>query len=355
MAELADFSYSRRQVRVVFEEGASRRLTDYLDQVQLDRAFLVCTPGRADSARTMAGAMSGRIAGTFEQAELHVPQRVVSDALAILARSGAQAIVALGGGSAIGLGKALARQTGLSLVALPTTYSGSEMTNIWGTTEGANKVTGRDDRAAAKLVVYDPELTYDLPWQVTGPSGMNAIAHAVEALYSDSASPPTSLMAAEGLGMMTTALEQLAGRPDDRAARRRALCAAHLCGTALDMTTMGLHHKLCHVLGGMLGLPHALTHAVILPYATGYNAAAAPEAMEIIATCLAGNDAAQGLWGLNHRLGIDQTLEDLGMTAADVEPVVTAVVAASYPNPAPISEESIRALLLRALAGEPPY
>jgi maleylacetate reductase len=343
------------------------------------RIMLVTTPGRADVASQARAAVdssgAGRVVATYAEARLHVPIAVVSEACKMFDASQPDCIVAIGGGSSIGLGKALVIDTGIPLVAVPTTYSGSEMTDIWGVTGPDGKRTGRDVRVAPKLVVYDPTLTWTMPEAITGPSGMNAIAHAVEALYSQSATPVSSALAAEGIRRLATSLPALAGRgnagsePDSQArseARAEAFCGAHLCGVALDMTTMGLHHKLCHVVGGLLDLPHALTHAIILPHATAYNAAAAPSAMATIAMSLdavADRDrdsdsnrvtAPLALWRLNKRLGITRTLADLGMKESDLDRVTAAALETTYPNPTAVTAEGVRAILTRALRGQPP-
>jgi maleylacetate reductase len=278
----------------------------------------------------------------------------VAEAHGLVRAAAADCVVSIGGGSAVGLGKALARETALPLIAVPTTYSGSEMTDIWGITDGDRKITGRDSHVAPRLVVYDPLLTHGLPANVTAPSGMNAIAHAVEALYSSSANPAASLLAADGIRRLGAALPRLVDDPGDGYARQEAFIGAHFCGRALHMTSMGLHHKLCHALGGTLNLPHALTHAVVLPHVTAYNATAAADAMAVVASSLGASHAAQGLWRLNRRLNITQTLSDLGMSEGDVDRVVDEVTATSYPNPAPVTADGVRTILARALEGDAP-
>lgn len=355
MSDSGAFSYSLRSVHVVFGEGALDDLDRALDATPpASRLMLVSTPGRAAELERVQAALEDRIVSQFSGAKLHVPVTVVAEAMRTVGATRPDCIVALGGGSAIGVGKALVRETGLPLVAVPTTYSGSEMTDIWGVSEGGRKVTGRDARVAPRLVAYDPELTHSLPLRVTGPSGMNAIAHGVEALYSETGSPLASLLAADGIRRLAASLPAIVADPPSPAARREALLGAHLCGRALDLASMGLHHKLCHALGGILDLPHALTHAVVLPHVAAYNAAAAPLAMKVVATGLGVPDAPQGLWDLNRALGIMETLTDLGMTAGDVEAVVGEVMARSYANPAPVTEQGVREILRHAMGSGPP-
>ena len=353
--EQGDFSYEQRDARVVFAVSALHTLGDTIgDAFGPCGCLIVSTPGRTATTETARKALGASVVDVFEHARLHVPSTVVEDALVVVRASVPDCIVAIGGGSAIGLGKALARETELPLVAVPTTYSGSEMTDIWGVTDRHQKRTGRDRRAAPRLVVYDPQLTYAMPAGITGPSGLNAIAHAVEALYSPARSPISAMFATDGFRRLATSLPLLVREPANPVARWDALCGAHFCGRALDMTTMGLHHKLCHALGGMLNLPHGLTHAVLLPYTTEYNAVAAPEAMVTIASILESDMAPLGLWELNRTLGIDQTLADLGMMSDDIDRVADQAVIDSYPNPVPVTHQGVRHLLERAMVGEPP-
>lgn len=355
MPDRGDFSYALREARVVFAEGSLSRLPETIhDTLGSTRVLLVATPGRAAVVKEAKAVLGDAAVAVFDGARLHVPTTVVEVTLRVIRESDPDCVVTIGGGSAIGLGKALVKETGLPLAAVPTTYSGSEMTDIWGVTDGDRKRTGRDGRVAPRLVIYDPRLTWDLPADITGPSGMNAIAHSVEALYSSTANPVASLLAADGIRRVAASLPLLVSHAGDRSARRDALLGAHFCGRALGMTSMGLHHKLCHVLGGMLGLPHALTHAVVLPYATAYNAASAPDAMRTVAEALGASNAALGLWELNRVLGITHTLGDLGVQSRDVDQVVEQVTSQSYPNPAPVTASGVRGLLEQALAGDRP-
>lgn len=357
MNDLKDFAYSNRDVRVVFASGSVTRLSEEIETtLGRSKCFVVSTPGRSGLAKaTAAGLEAGtRAVATFTGAAPHVPAAVVAAALEQLERSNPDCLVAVGGGSAIGLGKALARDTGLPLVAVPTTYSGSEMTDIWGVTDGERKTTGRDPGVAPRLVVYDPILTHTMPPDVTGPSGMNAIAHSVEALYASNTNPIVALVAADGIRRLARSLPVCVSDPENRAARRDALCGAHFCGKALDMTTMGLHHKLCHVLGGMFGLPHAITHAVLLPHVVAHNAPAATDAVATVAESIGKSDAASGLWDLNQQLGIKQTLGDLGLQLADIDAIIPSVTDMPYPNPVPVTADGVRNILDRAIAGRRP-
>lgn len=339
------FSYELSPVRVVFGAGCLAELPDVLGRAGFDRALVVTTPGRSAALGDPSTALGGRFAGLFDRAELHVPAAVVTAALDDVARLAPDSVVAVGGGSAIGLAKALALVAGLPVVAVPTTYSGSEMTGIWGITENGVKRTGRDVRVAPRVVVYDPALTLGLPPDASAASGMNAIAHAVEALYAPDANPRSTLLAEEAIRALGRALPRLVGRPDDLEARADALGGAHCAGTALGMTSMGLHHTLCHVLGGAFGLPHALTHAVVLPHVMAFNASAAPEAARRVAAALGAADAAAGLGALDRTLGLTASLADLGLGAADLDRAADQVAGRRFANPRPVTREAVRAVL----------
>ena len=355
MREGRGFAYALRPLRVVFDDGALGRLGEEIDAtLSASRVLLVSTPGRTSAVQKARAALRERVVAGFDDVRAHVPASVLAEAMGVVRASRPDCVVAIGGGSAIGLGKAVVREADLPLVAIPTTYSGSEMTDIWGVTTDSRKETGRDPRVAPRLVLYDPLLTHSLPVHVTAASGMNAIAHAVEALYSARGGPVASLLAAEGIRQLATSLPLLVLDPVDPPARRAALLGAHLCGRALDLALMGLHHKLCHVLGGARDLPHALTHAILLPHVVAYNASAAPDAIATVASSLSVQDPARGLWELNRKLGLTQTLADLGMGPGDVDSIVGQVATGSYPNPAPVTESGVRSLLSRAMAGEPP-
>jgi len=340
--------------RVVFGADGLSRVGAELDAMGARRVLVLCTPGQRALGERVVAAIGPRAAGLHAEARMHVPVPVAEAAVARAQALGADALLAAGGGSTIGLAKAVALSTHLPILALPTTYSGSENTSIWGLTEGGAKTTGRDPRALPKVVVYDPSLTLDLPVGISAVSGLNAIAHAVEVLYAPDRTPVTELMAEEGIRALAAALPALMDAPRDPGARSEALYGAWLCGTVLGQATMGLHHKLCHALGGGFDLPHAETHSVILPHAAAFNAPAAPEAMARIARALGAEDAPGGLWSLARRLGAPLSLAALGMREEDLPRAIRLATASPYANPRPVTEEGIAALLARALAGDAP-
>jgi maleylacetate reductase len=342
-------SMPQSQARVVFGTGAAARLGEEFDALGLSRVLVITTPGRSGALAAIRDRLGDRIVGICDRAALHVPIDRVREALADVERLSPDALLAIGGGSAIGLAKAIALERHLPIVAVPTTYAGSEMTGIWGITDGDQKRTGRDPAVAPGLVVYDPALTLTLPPHVSAASGMNAIAHAVEAMYAADAGPIATSAADTAIRLLAQALPRVVARPDDLDARTMALQGAHAAGVALGLASMGLHHKICHVLGGTFGLPHALTHAAVLPHVVAFNAPAAPLAMDRIADALGSNDAAEGLAALNRTLGLNATLSDLGLRPSDVNRSAALIVSSSYTNPRPVNENDVRALLMSAL------
>jgi maleylacetate reductase len=313
--------------------------------------LVVTTPRGAGQLRglDLPANLGHRLAGVCDLAAVHVPMDRVREAMADVDRMRPDALLAFGGGSSVGLAKAVVLDRPLPIVAVPTTYSGSEMTSVWGITDGTSKRTGRDPRVAPRIVFYDPTLTLALPPAVSAASGMNAIAHAVEALYAADASATAAAAADQGIASLARALPEVLMHPDNLEVRSRVMRGAHLAGVALQHSSMGLHHKICHVLGGSFGLPHAETHAAILPYVVAFNAPAAPDAMSRIARALGASDAAEGLRALNKTLGLTMSLQELCFRSQDVERASELITATTYPNPRPVTTESVRELLRSAL------
>ncbi|WP_218578142.1 maleylacetate reductase [Vineibacter terrae] len=348
------FTYDQLPGRVVFGAGTLACLPDEVVRLGAERAIVLSTPEQTAVAQNVARHLGARSAGIFPKAVMHVPIETAREARAEARRLNADCAIAVGGGSTTGLGKAIALDSGLPIIAVPTTYAGSEMTPIWGLTEGGLKKTGRDPRVLPRTVIYDPTLTLSLPAALSATSGMNAIAHCVEALYAVDANPIVSMWAAEGIRALAAALPAIMARPDDLAARSDALYGAWLAGASLGAVSMALHHKLCHTLGGTFNLPHAETHTIVLPHATAYNRDAAPEAMARIAHALGADDAALGLHALAQRLGAPTALRTLGVQEADLDRAADIASREPYPNPRPIDRAAIRALLQDAWSGAPP-
>jgi alcohol dehydrogenase class IV len=293
------------------------------------------------------------VAGVFDQAVMHTPVAAVEAARKQAALVQADCCVVVGGGSTIGFGKAIALTSGLPIIAVPTTYSGSEMTTIWGISEGGAKKTGRDPKVLPKVVIYDPELTLELPPAVSAASGMNALAHCAEALYAHDGNPIVSLMAEEGIRALAVSLPIVVENPRDLEARTSALYGAWLAGSTISTTSVALHHKLCHVLGG-LGLPHAETHSIVLPHVLRYNAVAAHTAMHRLERAMGASDAPVAVWQLEQRLGLPMKLADIGMSEADIERAARSAVQAPYPNPRKVEFEPVLELLHNAYEGKRP-
>ena len=348
------FTYVSLPSRVVFGAGAVVQLPAELEKLGAQRALVLSTPGRAASVTAIAASLGARCAGIYDKAVMHVPVEVAEDARRVAKELGADCCVAVGGGSTIGLGKAIAASAGLPVLAVPTTYSGSEMTPIYGLTEGGLKRTQRDARVLPRTVIYDPELTLGLPPATSAASGMNAIAHCVEAMYAQDANPIVSLMAEEGIRALAASLPIVIKEPSNPDARSDALYGAWLAGVSLGAVGMALHHKLCHTLGGTWNLPHAETHAIVLPHAARYNRDAAPEAMARIARALGAKDAPTGLYDLEMKLGLKMKLADLGMKQADLERAAQLATQAPYPNPAAVEYAQVLQLLRNAFAGRRP-
>lgn len=344
----SQFTSEWSSVRVVFGAGSVERLGTELDALGLARALLVTTPRRDATIEQVRRELGEKLAGVCDIAAMHVPVDRVQRAVIDVDRVRPDVLLAAGGGSPIGLAKAIARERRLPIVAVPTTYAGSEMTSIWGLTSGETKTTGRDPSVAPRLVIYDPVLTMALPAQTSAASGMNAIAHAVEAMYAPNVSPLATAAAEDAIRALGRALPLVAANPRDLDARTLALRGAHAAGLSLELAPMGLHHKLCHVLGG-LGLPHAETHAALLPHVVAFNAAAAPEAMARIASALGVTSAADGLASLNRRQGLTMSLGDLGLTPDKAERAAAAIAGTTFPNPRAVTAEVVHRLLLDAM------
>jgi maleylacetate reductase len=285
---------------------------------------------------------------------MHVPASVVQSVSEFARSANVQGVVAAGGGATIGLAKILALHEQIPYVAVPTTYAGSEMTPICGITATGEKRTGRDERVLPNSVIYDPLLTLDLPWPISASSGLNAIAHAAEGLYAPDSNPIVQLMAEEGIRAMAKGLRRLATKLHDAEARGTCLYGAWLCGSVLGQAGMAIHHKLCHVLGGSLDLPHAETHAVMLPHTIGYNADFTPHAMARISRALNAEDAAMGLYQLGAELGAPSALRELGVQERDLSSIVDMTLANPYWNPRPLQRHDLMEMLHRAWRGDPP-
>lgn len=352
------FEYTANPSRVVFGPGSIQKLPAELQRLQLSSPLLLSTPQQVSQASDLASILTGANitpAGTYSNATMHTPSHITDEALTFLKSKSADCVVSIGGGSTIGLGKAISVRTGLPHICIPTTYAGSEMTPILGETQDGKKTTRSDPKILPGTVIYDVDLTMTLPASLSATSGVNAIAHAVEALYAKNKNPIISLMAVEGTKALAESLPVIVQNPKDQAARERAQYGAWLCGVCLGSSAMALHHKLCHTLGGSFNLPHAETHTIVLPHALSYNAPAIPEAMKALAGALPGSDgdATKGLNLLLEKLQVKRALKDFGMEEGGIDKAADIAVSNQYPNPRSIERDPIRELIRRAWAGEP--
>ncbi|KAL7622533.1 hypothetical protein AAE478_008040 [Parahypoxylon ruwenzoriense] len=348
------FEYNASPARIVFGSGTIKKIPEELSRAKVSEPFLLSTPQQVSHVELLKDILGDVVSGVFTEATMHTPVEVTARALEQLRSSGADSIISIGGGSTVGLGKALSIRTGLFHLTVPTTYAGSEVTPILGETDGGKKTTRSDPKILPSVVVYDVDLTMTLPVGLTATSGVNAIAHAVEALYARNTNPIINLLAQEGTKALASSLPVLISEPSSLAARSSALYGAWLCGTCLGSVGMSIHHKLCHTLGGSFNLPHSETHTIVLPHALSYNAPKVPAAMEALAAALPGSegDATRGLNILLQKLKVERGLKALGMQESDIDKAADIAVSNPYWNPRPIERGPIRELIRRALAGE---
>ncbi|HEY3260128.1 MAG TPA: maleylacetate reductase [Pseudonocardiaceae bacterium] len=351
---MTSFVHELATGRVVFGAGALTRVADEVRRLHARRVLLIGGGHEKVYADAIADDLGELLAGRIDEVVQHVPVAVAAEATRTATELAADLLLCVGGGSATGLAKAVALRCGIPVLAVPTTYAGSEMSDIWGLTEADHKTTGRDRRVLPQVVVYDPELTVSMPAELTAMSGMNSLAHAVEARYAPDASPIVALIAEESVRALARALPVCVRRPDDLDGRSGALYGAFLAGVALGNATMGVHHKICHVLGGAYNLPHGGVHSAVLPYAVAYNRDCAPEAMRRLAAALGATDAALAVWRLADRIGAPTDLVSVGFDPAAIGEVAAAVAAAPPANPRPVTEQGVRELLAAACRGEPP-
>jgi maleylacetate reductase len=348
------FVYQGLPHHVLFGPGRISEAPDVVRGFGCANALVLSTAEQREAAERAYAILGDLAVGIFAGAAMHTPVAVTDAALELYDELGADCVVSVGGGSTTGLGKAIALRTDAPQLAIATTYAGSEVTPVLGETRDGVKTTQRAETILPNAVIYDVELTLSLPPRLSATSGLNAMAHAVEGLYAKDGNPIVSLMAEEGIRAFAASLPVIMRDPKDLPARSHAQYGAWLCGMCLASTSMALHHKLCHVLGGAFDLPHAETHAILLPHATAYNAAAAPEAMARIARALNTDDPAAGLYALAQTLEVPLALKDIGMPADGVDRVVKLTMESPYWNPRALEAEPIRDLLRRAYEGAPP-
>jgi maleylacetate reductase len=315
---------------------------------------VISTPDQSETAGEFAAMIGGRAGIVYPGAAQHTPTSVTESALQAVHSVGANGCLAIGGGSTTGLSKALALRLDLPQVVVPTTFAGSEMTSILGQTEAGRKTTLVDPKVLPETVIYDPDLLATLPRRIAGPSALNSVAHCMEALYAPDTNPITQLMAEEAIRAFGEAIPVFMGEGDPTRAYEQGLYGAWLGGICLGSTTMGIHHKICHTLGGTFDLNHADIHCLMLPYTAAYNREAAPEAMDAIARALGTSDGPEGLYGLMQVAGRVKSLRDFGLSEADLDKASDMAVQNPYSNPRPVTREGVRQMLQDAWEGVRP-
>ncbi|KAL3469776.1 hypothetical protein BJX99DRAFT_251724 [Aspergillus californicus] len=343
------FEYNANPGRVIFGSGTLQKLPDEIARLDKKAPLILSTPQQVSQAENVKKVLKGQVAGIFTEATMHTPTHITDKALEYAKAQNADLVISIGGGSTIGLGKAISIRTGLYHICIPTTYAGSEMTPILGETADGLKKTRSDPKILPGTVIYDVDLTMTLPSAMSATSGVNAIAHAVEALYARNTNPVINLMALEGTRALASALPEIVENPSSQSARSLALYGAWLCGTCLGSVGMSIHHKLCHTLGGSFNLPHAETHTAVLPHAISYNAPNIPEAMKKLAEVLpeSNGDAIHGLNVLLAKLKVKRGAKDFGMKEEDVDKAADIAVGNPYWNPRAIERAPIRELIRR--------
>ena len=346
-----EFEFAALPWHIIFGVDSLRKLPEELDRRGFARALVLCTPEQTAHADVVKALITTRWIDTFDQAVMHVPLATVESARHRAEICGADCTISIGGGSTTGLGKALALHAKIPNVAIPTTYAGSEMTNVWGLTDQGKKSTGRDVVVVPDFTIYDPRLTLDLPAAIAGPSGMNAMAQAVVNVMSDKPNPIVIALACDGIRALANSLPTIVTHPRDIAARTEALYGTCLAGAALGVGVVSLHHRLCHTLGGCFNTPHADTHAILLAHTVAYNAPAVPAGAQRVAEAMGVDDAAAGIFSLLQQVSSKTSLRDLGLKESELDIAATLATATPCDNPAEVTTDSVRALFGRAYHG----
>ena len=348
----AAYVHEWRPQRVRFATGqAPAAVADEVERAGFRRIMLIA--GEPESAIASHVSAGVPVVARTDEVVMHVPVDVATRARAIAADHAVDALLCVGGGSATGLAKAVALTSGTPIIAVPTTYAGSEATAVWGLTDTDGKRTGIDGRVVPRVVVYDAELTLTLPAELSAASGLNALAHCVDSLWAPQANPINRALALEGARQLADGLPRVVAEPHDVSGREQVLGGAYLAALSFSSAGSGLHHKICHVLGGQLDLPHAATHAVVLPHVLRFNAPCVPDIDRALVNAWGGSDAVAGLMALTETLGAPRSLMDLGMRREDVERVAVSVVevAEQLDNPRPVTKSAMLSLLVAAWNG----
>jgi maleylacetate reductase len=348
---IGPFLHEQLPARVVFGVGMLDRLPEELDRLEATRALVISNASAAEVAGQAARGLGPRLVEQISKVTPHVPREEAERAVRIAVDSGVDVLIPVGGGSAIGLAKAVALATETSIVAVPTTYAGSEMTPIYGITSAGHKRTGRDPKVLPRVVIYDPALTTGLPPEVTATTGLNGMAHAVEALYGRQTGPVVEVLASEAIGALARGLPRSVRDGNDMEARGAALYGAFLAGYVLATAGMALHHTIAHVLGGTYGLPHGPVNAALLPHVVSYNQAAAPDAVRRVGESLGSNDVPGALFDLVSSMKAPTSLRELGFSERDLKEAAHLASKSVKWNPREVTQEAVLGILEAAYEG----
>jgi maleylacetate reductase len=349
---LGRFSFHSDPVRIAFGPGAIASLREEADRHKMTRLMVLCSKSRQDFARRVTTDIADIRVDFCDAAVPNMPRAAFDRIVDDIKRLKVDGFIAVGGGSPIGLAKAAAATTKVPYIAIVTTYSGSEMASNWHIGQADNRITGRDRAALPATAIYDPELTLELPARVSAASGVNAMAHAVESLYGIDTNPVVQTMAEEAVRRLGSSLPRIVQNPTDLDARTDALYGAWLA--ANFRAAVGLEHAVAQRVRQWFNLDHAHTHAIATPYAIGFNAKAAPDAMDRIKRALGAPDAARGLYDLNVRLGLPTGLKGLGMREEDIPKAVDVVSKVTISHPRPVLRDELTDVITQTWAGEPP-
>ncbi|MGH3246999.1 MAG: maleylacetate reductase [Trebonia sp.] len=349
------FTHETLPQRVVFASGqAVASVAEEIGRLGARRVMVIAAAAESSVADAVSADIS--VARRHDEVVMHVPAEVAHRAREAAVRARADAVLCVGGGSTTGLAKAVAMSgspvAGLPIVAVPTTYAGSEATNVWGLTDGDLKTTGIDNLVLPRSIVYDASLTASLPVEMSVASGLNAMAHCVDSMWGPRTDPVTQTLAIEGIGALRRGLLAVQADPAGISGREQTMYGAYLAAVAFAAAGSGLHHKICHVLGGLFNLPHAPTHAIVLPHVLALNAPGAPDAQQRMARAIDAPTATEGLARLRAALAAPSALKDIGMPEDGIAKAVDLVLsAAPAGNPTPVTERNVTALIRAAWEG----
>jgi len=353
---MKSFIHNSLPARVIFGNGSIQLLGDEITKLGAKSPLFCCTPGRENESKFLIESLNLVNAKLCPIAEQYIPLPMVKEGRRLAKKHRADCAVSYGGGTAVGLAKAIALEQEIPVISVVTTFSGSETTDLQAILTDGLRVGYKSEWILPKIIIYDPEAAMGVPVEILIPSGVNAIAHGVESCYSQGATPVNNLIAGEGISAMASALKRISSGEDNSNARGDGLYGAWLCGTSLGSAGVALHHKFAHVLGSTFALEHSMVHTAALPYSVAYTAPGAPEAMKHISAALGSNGtpAATALYELNKEIGAPTSLKEIGMPLEGIEKAARMIAENPYPNPVPVKYDLIFSMIEDAWHGRPP-